>query len=329
MNDQSQKRCELFIKNRDAFKNGFMWEYTSIHHMAALLYTNQGKNVDIAQVKSCKKMIKEKCNAFSYFRSMSNLTLSTLLSLESAPEEMISKVLRAYDILKGQFISSEYLPFAAYNLAKLASESEFSKIASDAHEIYTRMKEKHFFLTGQEDQGITVLLALSKKDPKHIIEESERCYKILSTTFHSKNGVQGLSFVLTLSEQEAKDKCNKILSIHNVLRTQGYKYGKHHELSSLGIFALLEISVNEIVNSVIEIDNYLKTQKGFGIFGIGEKQRLMYAAMLAMDNWMEEKNIVENIMFQSVTEVLIAEQIAMCACIASTSAAATAAATST
>ena len=141
--------------------------------------------------------------------------------------------------------------------------------------------------------------------------------------------MQGLSFVLTLSEQEANDKCNKILSIHNVLRTRGYKYGKHHELSSLGIFALLDVGVNEIVNSIIEIDDYLKNKKEFGMLGIGEKHRLMYAAMVAMDNWIEEKNLAENIMFQSITEVLIAQQIAMCACIASTSAAATAAATST
>ena len=51
----------------------------------------------------------------------------------------------------------------------------------------------------------------------------------------------------------------------------------------------------------------------------------MYAAMLAMDNWIEEKSLTENVMFQSITEVLIAQQIAMCACIAATSAAATAA----
>ena len=180
MDEKIQKRCELFIKNRDAFKNAFVWDYTYMHHMAALIYTKQNKLVDAEQVKKCKKMIKEKCNAFSYFRSMSSLTLSTLLSLENAPEEMISKVLRAYDVLKGQFVSSEYLPYAAYNLANLASESEFSKIAEDASIIYNHMKEKHLFLTGQEDHGITVLLALAKKNQQHLIEESEESYKLFT-----------------------------------------------------------------------------------------------------------------------------------------------------
>ena len=67
----------------------------------------------------------------------------------------------------------------------------------------------------------------------------------------------------------------------------------------------------EIVKEICEVDDYLKEQKGFGSLGTGSTGRLMYAALLVMDNYMPETTVMENAVVGSALAAVIAQQMAM------------------
>ena len=70
-----------------------------------------------------------------------------------------------------------------------------------------------------------------------------------------------------------------------------------------------------------EVDTWLSKQKGFGVFGsISIKQRLMYAGML-LQNKKEQGVLSESAALQSTLAILVAQEAAMMAMMAASTAA--------
>lgn len=102
-----------------------------------------------------------------------------------------------------------------------------------------------------------------------------------------------------------------MIDIFDALKQQKRKYGTSYELASLGAIVSLDLSINDIVNEIIEVDDFLKEQKEFGAFGIGNTQRLMYAALLVMDTYMPDSKTMQNSVMGSTLSMVIAQQTAM------------------
>ena len=68
-----------------------------------------------------------------------------------------------------------------------------------------------------------------------------------------------------------------------------------------------------------DVDAFLDQQKGYGFFGIDRKTRLMHAAMIVSDEYMP-RGEVDTAALSGTIAMLIAQQIATCAIIASTTA---------
>ena len=79
----------------------------------------------------------------------------------------------------------------------------------------------------------------------------------------------------------------------------------------------------QVLQDIMDADDYLAQQKGYGFFGIGRKQRLMHAGMIVASSYIEqEQSHAMNFAAISGTISLIAaQQAAMCAAIAASSAA--------
>lgn len=87
---------------------------------------------------------------------------------------------------------------------------------------------------------------------------------------------------------------------------------------------MLDVDTEILCQEIMEVDDFLKEQKGFGAFSVGSKQRLMYAALLAMNEYIPSKEIWQATTLNSVISIVIAQQVAICASIAATSAASSA-----
>lgn len=334
MNENLKMYCDLFVSNKNLIKESFGWESIYMYPLCAGIYTQKKRQADVRRMKECRDFLKEHTSVFSNFRGNAQMALVSILAMSKDPEDLLEKGLRVYGLLKQEFFSSEFLVFGAMAIADMAEEEQYAEAAERTRRIYKLMKNSHPFLTSSEDSAFAALLAMSAKTDKELEMEVERCFEELKRHFSSQNSVQSLSHVLTLGEGDASWKCSHTVELFQFLKEQGYKYGVSYELPSLGILGTLGADTKLLAGSMIEVDHYLKGQKGFGSFGIGAKQRLMYAGILAsieyLDNLTGEGAIrsiaLESTAITSTITIMAIQQAAMMAAIAASSAAAAAAA---
>lgn len=319
-----EAKCRLFIENRNLIRSGFGWESTYMYPLCAEIVTSKNQTADMDKMERCKRLLKQETGAFSNFRGMTRLVTITRLSMEEFPEDSLRRTLLIYDKLKGVFFTSTYLPMVAQVIAELAKEEEYDSIVERTRRIYDLMKKKHPFLTSGEDSTFAALLALAGLEEEAAVEETERCYEILKREFYSGNSVQSLSHVLTLGEGNAEDKCTRTVELYQELKSRGHRYGRNQELPTLGVLSMMDQDLGELAGTICEVDGYLKHQKGFGLFGVGEKQRLMYAGMLTMSDCVDELSGMSLSMaaVNGAISLIVAQQTAICAATAASAAAA-------
>lgn len=322
MNDLLRQRCELFVKNRDIVKDNFRWENSMMFPVCASIYTERGLEMNPYKIKLCKEIIKNNTGIFSVFKGIPFMALVTLLSLEDNPDFKFSEVLKIYDILRNEFHSSSYLPLSAFVISYISEDDDYLSVVQKAKDIYNKMKNEHPILTSSEDSGYAVLTALSNLQPDEAIDEMEKCYIALKGKFFSGNAVQSLSHTLALGKENTVEKCNKVINIFDQLKDRNCKFGTGVELSVLGLLAITTEDIDKAVNEILDVNEYLLSCKGFGAFGVGKTQRIMYASILVSQ---ENKNqLSEHAMniatVNSITNIIIAQQAAMAAVIASSAA---------
>ena len=324
MRDSLKVLCDYFIKNRDVIQKTFAWESTYIYPVCAAIFTDKGKMVNAEELHKCKDLLKAQTGVFSTFRGTSRLATLTMMAADAYPEEKLVKALVIYDLLKKHFWANDYLPMASMVIANMTEPEQYITVVDKTKKIYYLMKKEHPFLTGGEDIVFATLLALSDMTDEQIVRETEGCYQLLKKEFFSGNAVQALSHVLALCEGTPEQKCNRTMQLYNGLKEKGCKYGTDYELSTLGVLAILPIDLSQIMNYIMELDVFLKGQKGYGFFGCDRRQRLMHAGMLVVSDYMkqEDSTMMSTAAVSSTISLIVAQQTALCASIAAANAAA-------
>lgn len=314
MRESLKARCELFIKNRDIIKSSFAWQSNYLYPLCSSILTAKNEKVDVEKIKACKRLLHSKTGVFSNFRGVARPAIITTLSMESEPEVLLDRMLQIYDMLKELFLASEYLTVAAASIAQIAEPEQYSRVVRKTRTIYEKMKKNHPFLTSSSDSAFASLIALSELDENYAVEEMERCYEILYPEFFSGNAVQSLSHILTLGEGSSQIKCQKVMTLFELLKEKGHKYGTGEELATLGVLSMLDVDLNELAEEIVEVDEFLEDQKGFGIFGVGSKQRVMYAGILTMCDLVSHmQQTMSTAALNGVMSLVIAQQAALCA----------------
>jgi len=328
MKDSLNNKCRLFIENRDVFKAAFPMENSYLYPVCASFFADRGKVASVERLKEMRTLLKSRVNVFSNFRSSAELSVIAMLALEDDPEGRIDSAIEVYAGLKEHFFSSEYLPVAAMIIAGDVERERYSEICARTRRIYDLMRAKHPMLTSSEDSVFTAMLALSEKSDEEIAEETERCYLTLKEHFYDRNAVQSLSFVLALSEdgmRTSSDKCRDTVRLFDSLKEKRYKYGTGYELATLGILAMLPCGEDETVCDIIDTYDFLKTQKGYGFFGVGRAQTLMHASMIVSSEHLGGSSAMVGASVGSTLSLIAAQQAATCAAIAASVAASNAA----
>lgn len=321
MNQQLQEKCNLFGINREKIAKQFTWESAYIIPVSSMLYTGQNTMADIEKLKMCNSIVKKKAGAFSSFRGCVKMALVTEMALSQEPEVFFDQVSQIYKMLKkAGWSGSEHLVAAAMAIAGAMDAGEAGAVIDRTRALYDGMKKKHPFLTSSEDIAFAVLLAMSGLEQEELLAEMETCYNTLKPSFLSSNAVQMLSHILALDTREAQVKCRQVLDLQDQLKRRGKRFDSN-SLAILGGLVLLDIEQEKLVSEIVEADEYLKGQKGFGVFGIGEKQRLLYAALLVMDRYVTEKESMQMTMITSAVATILAQQMAMILAVTSVNAA--------
>lgn len=326
MRFELQDRCGLLIKNREIIKAAFKWESDTMIMAGSSLLTSLGLLADVEKLQFAEKILKENTNTFSDFRSNVKTPLLCKMSLADDPEKYFHDVEVVYKIInKSKWLGSEYKIIAAITIVDHDGISSPEYYVERTNEIYKKMKEKHKWLTSDEDIPFAAMLAMSEIDIDFLIEEMERCYEEAKETFKDSNARQTLSHVMALDSMPANIKCQKAANIWKALKEEKHKYGRGYEIAVLGVLSCMDIGEQVLVRDIIEADEWLKKQKGFGTFGIGAEQRRMYAALMVLNSYQQKVNESQEAALAASIAIMVQMEICMMLLMTSTIAATTAA----
>lgn len=309
-----KNQCELFVQNKRDLEKVFKWEMDIMTIAASSIFTSKKQTIDPDRLKECKKILKSKAGMFSDFRGVIELILLCKMAISSNPEEFLDNVQNVYSMLvKGIFSGSSYKVLSAILIVEYTNQYEY--YVERTMEIYKRMKEEHKWLTSQEDMPLATILAISNKNIEYLIRDMEESYSILHKYFHSSNAVQSLTHMLCLNEEAPQVKCQQVIDLYEKLKERKHKYGQSYELASLSALLMLDMNLDEIVDEMIEVDEYLKDQKGFGNFILGASHRRMFATQIVLD---EHTNVeTSNSVLTSSLSIAVTIEICMIVMMAS------------
>lgn len=312
-----ERQCARFIENRDIVKSVYRWESGYLVPVAAACCGSE--RADAERLRGALRLIKREAGPFSAFRGMARPVIAAMLAQEADPETALRDALDAYKALRGQFMSSIYLPMAALTLTRWSEN--FHAAAEETRAVYEEMKKDHRFLTSSEDCVFAALLALSPYDAREAEREAEACYIRLRTYFPAGNGLQSLSHVLALGEGDADVKCDRTMTLYEELRRTTLRYGRGYELPVLGALALIGRDPSELAEDLSDADEYLQGQKGYGVFGAGATSRRMHAALIVIEASLDPEAKTLSHMAAGLAGVYAAQQAAIMAACASAGAA--------
>jgi len=311
MNQELQERCQLFVENKNVLDKGFVWDGATIMPICAMLHAQNNQTVDVEKMKECRKLLKEKVGVFSGLRSYGEMVLISKMALSENPADYLEKTIQAYTLFKKYKLAGDaFTALAAMLLVEHVDTTRWELTLESAQRIYARMKKDHPFLTGTEDVSFAVLMAMSDLPEEWMMQEMEACYKALHKKFGSTDGLQSLSHVLAMDREETTKKCEAVLELDALFKGKKKKFDSNG-IVMYGSLYMMQLNREEILDAIIEVDAYLKQQKGFGAFSVDSHQRLMYATMLVMNQYEQDNSNMQMSVLNNVVATIIAEYTAM------------------
>ncbi len=315
----------LFTENSAAVKSRLKWQHSMLQRIAALLYSSEGRAVDCDAIEACMRLIKQQTGVFSAFRGYAKLNIAALLSLADTPEQVFADTLSVYALLKAaRFAAGDYLAFAAYQIARQVPPERHAETVDRTRAFYDSMKAEHRLLTGQDDYIFSAMLGISTLDVYMSTARMERIYEELKPVFSSRNEVQSLAQVLTLCADETA--LYRVIQLHDELKSRRLNYNRAYALSTLGVLALVSEDAPRIAQAVAETYAFLRTQKGFGSFSVTKLERMLLSASLVAFSCLRDgtEGVLGAVLANSITNILIAQQVAVAAAAGSAAAASSA-----
>ena len=282
MDQKTMDRCRSLIENREILEKTLKWDEEMLYLAGAGIFTAMDQKADPERLRQAEALLRKKTGVFSDMRGEAETPILCNASMQADPDAFLTRCVNASNELRKAFGSSSYVPLAALMMVQRIGDEQFAETASQARKIYDLMKAKHFFLTGDDDSPSCVALALSGKDPEALINDSEQCYEILKQNHFSRNAIQSLSNTLAGYDGTPAEKCARAVELSQLLRKNGFDGDPSQFLSGIGVLAMTAKDPAALAAEMMEIDGWMKTQKGFGFFhDISQEQRVMMAGMLA------------------------------------------------
>ena len=291
-----QEYVDKFIKNKSVLETFFKEENKQVYPICAMLFQNATSIITQEKLKECSKLIDDCVGRFSNFRSDCKMVLVSMLARNTEPQIAIEKALTIYNELKNSFTSSSFLPVAALLLAERTEGEDYIEISQKSLEIYKKMRGFYPNITSIEDVVYIILLAASDRNVDEICTEIKMGFDDFCMKKLSENTKQDLSFSLTLLNGNIQNKCEKLSSFYKVIKSKGCKFGDEHEVSTLGILANISENQENLVDKMLEIDEILKCQKGYGFFGYTNRERMLQVGELVIN---QEINQIEKKAFEN------------------------------
>ena len=312
MNNDLQRKCELFEKNCTVISDKFRFEKPIMSIAAGLIYAGADREADIEKLTECKKILKKHAGLFSEYRDIVKVALISEMALSDEPEQYIEDVKAVYKKLhKGRFKDNSYMVLAAMLLCDLGRQNSADEIIEKHNEIMRQMNERHPILISSEDISYSILLALSDKPIDSVLSDMAECYDYLKKDCKIKVGsdsVYGLGEILALADGDMKEKCDKIAGLHNMLKANKADTGGY-AFTALGTLINVDADPEMLVNDILETDAFLSRLKRFNEKILQKNYRLMFAIILVAESCGEGISIANSISVSTAMSVIKVQKI--------------------
>ena len=320
MDRQIESKCLSLAENYRILVAGSKMDFSEMILACAGVYLAAGRKPDPERMKECKKLLKSKAGLFSNFRGSDELLVRSKMALAADPGRWFEDLEREYGRIKS-FFSGEQTVLAAMILAEHGASD--GGLAEKTKQIYKDMKQKHPWLTSENDLPFAALMAASGRDAAAVYAEAEEIYEILRKDLRAdKDTLQMLSHILAIRNGRADAKCEKLCALAGGLKAAGHSLGRGSRLAILGILADSGLPADALVERICETDDYLKQYKPFrGLFGVGKSCRRMFAVQMVQAALSEEDGLGASAMLSASVELAIITMILMMIIISSTASA--------
>jgi hypothetical protein len=306
-----QERCEAQIRNEAMLRKGHKLEFESIMKLAAMLYVNAGREVDVARLRECKRILKDKVGLLSNFRGHMQYLVQVKMALSDDPAAYLDGVLDIYQRLKaGRVLPGEMVAMAATTIYENCPADVRDTVVDKTRTAYAKIKEQHRFLTGEEDLALIALMVMAGIDPDRAAKRAEELYAILKGRYlPGSDTPQTVAMVLSLSDKPAKQKAQEFFGLYDACKAAGHATSKDKAMAIYATYADLEANLSEVVAEIGEVDDWLKRQKGYGALGVGASIRRLFAATLVLEDRVEDSAVAvagtTSVVAQTVVEELL------------------------
>ncbi|MGD6801281.1 DUF4003 family protein [Rossellomorea aquimaris] len=286
--------------------------------MASSLYVTSERDFDINHFQKLSDFIKNEVGIFSTLKSQLRITIAAMLDTRfSNPEGAFADFSESYEALieKG-FNRGVYSYIAAI---VLCSHEDKAESASLAMRIYKKMREEHFFLTGQSDYPLAMLLAERNQEVDSLIVRIEDFYNTLDQKgFRKGNDLQSMSHILSLHENpdpnELISRCTTLYDRMQQLDIQT----KASLYPQLAVLSFLSDSEDHL-SAIKDIWETLNAEKQFKWH---KDINFMMAVSFYIADKIEHSSMVETSLYTTMETLILAQQAASVAAISGAAAAA-------
>ena len=326
MRKELQRKCDVFIENFKTAKKTYKFD-GSLPACTSAVVLNTDKPTDASKFREAKDIINKNTHLLSTLgHGNARQVVMAAIAKSDDPEEAFENIKKIHKMLDDLFMNSDYLVVAAVSIYEYCEPKEYAGAVKRTREIYKKMKKEHPIVTASEDIPSCVSMACCGKQPAEITRHCEDIFRCLKPHYFSKNNVQFLATMLSVFDGEAQEKADRAVFVHKALKEEKFKFDGY-ALAAEGVisFVVQGCDVRTAIEEMKEVEVYLKKTRGLGM-SIGTRIRRLLAACIVMKDYAQVDSEVNGAAINSIITTIIAQEMAMLACIAATSAASASAA---
>lgn len=284
MKDALRLKCDLFVQNHKLMLQGFTWDYPILQELTAILCTAYNETVDIHNISSCKRVIRNNMAGFSYVSESALLPTATIMALAPNSEKIFGKLKTVYQMLLQEgFQPSVYLMLSSVIIAMYRKRDEFLDIAKNAKIFYARLINEDWFRALNKEQDYAEMTAIWYAyigEADKYIENGKQCYKFLKDKLPVRNIVHVIHNNLLMNSLEIEQQCNELLAVYDAMESRGHCVRNGFEDLPLTVLALGFGDDKDVVDEVLKVCDYLQNQTELKYCNIPEARYLLYAAAI-------------------------------------------------
>jgi hypothetical protein len=260
---------DLFAANAQALRAQYFEHYDVFPRAGAFWLTACGREADAFSLREAAAL----CAALDARFDGTSSQVQPLLASACAmgePEPLLLRVSRAYGALREVFLPSPQLIPAALLLAlRCPDETDFDETARRVRQLFDALGGAHPLLTGFEDLGACVLLALSFSDAAKAAKTEAACEALLKPARVSGGALQSLALLACLA-QEPEAFC---------LAAPKYLALRLPPLGA-GALAACEGEPEALAEKADAVAQALKKLPSFGLLSVSGSERRLWACLL-------------------------------------------------